>query len=173
MELTGHAEGPRKLSGAGNTGPVLFEERQRFVNRTAALVLLGLLVLATLFAWHDLRAHLPAGRQFTMFLPVVLVAVLLFLELHVTVHDAGVRIRMFPFANRTIAPAQIARWEARTYRPIREYGGWGVRFGPRGRAYNVSGKSGVEITLDGGKRVLIGSRHSEDLAAAIGRIVRT
>jgi hypothetical protein len=160
------------MSGAPATGPVLFEERQRFVNRVVAFVLLGLLLLATLFAWQDMRAHLPAGRQLTMFLPVALVAILLFLELHVTVGDAGVHIRMFPFANRTIASAQIARWEARTYRPIREYGGWGVRFGPRGRAYNVSGKSGVELTLDNGKRVLIGSQRSDDLAAAIGRIAK-
>src|SRR5260370_10385317 len=162
-----------ELSGAGDTGPVLFEERQRVVRRILDFVLLGLLLLVTLFAWQDLRAHLPAGRQFTMFLPVVLVAVLLFLELHVTVQDVGVRIRMLPFANRTIAPAQIARWEARTYRPIREYGGWGVRFGPRGRAYNVSGNRGVEITLANGKRVLIGSQRSDDLAAAIARIAKT
>ncbi|HET6897964.1 MAG TPA: hypothetical protein VFK70_06445 [Vicinamibacteria bacterium] len=90
-----------------------------------------------------------------------------------TVGDAGVRIRMLPFANRTIAPARIARWEARTYRPIREYGGWGLRFGPRGRAYNVSGDRGVELTLDNGKRVLIGSQRSDDLAAAIGRIAKS
>ncbi len=157
---------------SGETGPVLFEERQRFVNRIVAFVLLGLLVLTTLFAWRDLRAHLPVERQLTMLLPAVLVGVLLFLELHVTVQDAGVRIRMFPFANRTIEPAQIARWEARRYRPIWEYGGWGVRFGRRGRAYNVSGDRGVELTLANGKRVLIGSQHSDELAAAIGRIAR-
>ncbi|PYQ45814.1 MAG: hypothetical protein DMF77_03100 [Acidobacteria bacterium] len=161
-----------ELSGAGATGPVLFEERQRFVNRILGFVLLGLLLLVTLFVWQDFRSHLPADRQLMMFLPAVLVAVLLFLELHVTVQHAGVRIRMLPFANRTIAPAQIARWEARTYRPIREYGGWGVRFGPRGRAYNVSGNRGVEITLANGKRVLIGSQRSDDLAAAIARIAK-
>jgi len=161
------------VSRAGDTGPVLFEERQRFVNRTLGFVLLGLLVLVTLFVWQDLRAHLPVGRQLTMFLPAVLVSVLLFLELHVTVQDGGVRIRMLPFANRTIAPAQIARWEARTYRPIRDYGGWGVRFGPRGRAYNVSGNRGVEITLANGKRVLVGSQRADDLATAIARIAKT
>jgi hypothetical protein len=160
------------MSGTPATGPVLFEERQRFVNRVVAFVLLGLLLLATLFAWQDVRAHVPGGPQLTMFLPPALVAILLFLELHVTVGDAGVRIRMLPFANRTIAPAQIARWEARTYRPIREYGGWGLRFGSRGRAYNVSGERGVELTLDNGKRVLIGSQRSDDLAAAIGQIAK-
>jgi hypothetical protein len=153
--------------------PILFEERQRFVSRALAFVLLALLVLTTAFAWHDLRSHLPVGPQLMLFLPAVLVAGLLFLELHVTVGEAGVQIRMLPLANRTITPAQIAHWEARTYRPIREYGGWGVRFGPRGRAYNVSGTRGVELTLDNGKRVLIGSQRSEELAAAIGRIART
>jgi hypothetical protein len=48
-----------------------------------------------------------------------------------------------------------------------------VRFGPRGRAYNVSGNRGVEITLANGKRVLIGSQRSDELAAAIARIAKT
>jgi hypothetical protein len=37
----------------------------------------------------------------------------------------------------------------------------------------VSGNRGVEITLANGKRVLIGSQRSEDLAAAIARIAKT
>ena len=46
-----------------------------------------------------------------------------------------------------------------------------MRFGRRGRAYNVSGDRGVELTLANGKRVLIGSQRSEELAEAIRRIV--
>ena len=61
------------------------------------------------------------------------------------------------------------RWEARTYRPILEYGGWGIRYTMgRGWAYNVSGNQGVQLELASGKRILIGSQRAEELARAIG-----
>ncbi len=34
---------------------------------------------------------------------------------------------------------------ARKYRPIREYGGWGIRYGWNGRAYSTSGNEGVQL----------------------------
>jgi hypothetical protein len=80
-----------------------------------------------------------------------------------------VRIRFFPLATRTIERSAIGEIEARTYRPIREYGGWGLRFGRRGRAYSISGDRGVELTLTDGRRVMIGSRRAEELAEAIRR----
>lgn len=79
----------------------------------------------------------------------------------------AVRIHFPPLVKRTIPRAEIAGAEARTYAPIREYGGWGVRLGRRGWAYNVSGNRGVELTLVSGKGVMIGSRRAEELEAAI------
>jgi hypothetical protein len=151
---------------------VRFEERQRFLSAAVAVVLVVLLAMATLASWNATRAGLPASRQLLMFLPLAVVIPLLGMELQIAVDTAGVHVRMFPFAKRTIAPAQIAQWEARTYRPIREYGGWGVRFGPRGRAYNVSGNRGVELTLADGRRLMIGSRRADELAAAIAALKR-
>ena len=62
------------------------------------------------------------------------------------------------------------RWEARTYRPLLEYGGWGIRYAPFGKgwAYNVHGSQGVQLELTNGKRILIGSQRAEELARAIG-----
>jgi hypothetical protein len=95
------------------------------------------------------------------------VALLIFTELHVTVTAEAVRVRMWPLVSRTIARTHIEGAEARTYRPIREYGGWGVRLGPRGWAYSTSGDRGVLLTLVEGRAVMIGSRRADDLAAAI------
>jgi hypothetical protein len=76
-------------------------------------------------------------------------------------------IRFRPFVHREIRFQDIRRCAARTYRPIREYGGWGIRAGRRGTAYNVSGNRGVQLELANGKPVLIGSQRAEELAQAI------
>ena len=47
----------------------------------------------------------------------------------------------------------VAYAEARTYAPLREYGGWGIRGLSRKRAYNVSGNRGVELSLVDGRKL--------------------
>jgi hypothetical protein len=39
-----------------------------------------------------------------------------------------------------------------------EYGGWGIKYGKMGKAYNVSGNRGVQLEFTDGKRLLIGSQ---------------
>ncbi len=91
------------------------------------------------------------------------------LRLYVRVEPDGVHIRFWPLPERVIAYSRIVRCYPRTYHPIGEYGGWGIRYGwSAGRAYNVSGNRGVQLELTDGKRVLIGSQRAEELAAAIG-----
>src|SRR5439155_20947166 len=90
------------------------------------------------------------------------------LELVTEVRDDVLEIRFRGlFVRRAIPLAEIRHFEARTYRPIREYGGWGVRRGAAGMAYNVSGKRGVELWLADGKSPLIGSQRPEELALAL------
>ena len=144
-----------------------FEERQRFLRRGLGAGLLAVLVAVSLAAWVEFREGLPGTRQLLLLLPTAVVGLLIFTELHVTVTPEAVRVRMRPFVNRTIARTNIAGAEARTYRPVREYGGWGVRLGRRGWAYNVSGNRGVLLTLVEGRRVMIGSQRAGDLAAAV------
>jgi hypothetical protein len=69
---------------------------------------------------------------------------------------------------RSIAWNEIQRAEAITYRPVKDFGGWGVRWAARGVVYNARGKRGVRMVLVSGERVLVGSQRAEDLARAIG-----
>jgi len=74
---------------------------------------------------------------------------------------------------RTIAWSQIKSLETITYRPIKDFGGWGVRWAARGIVYSARGKRGVRMVLASGERVLVGSQRADDLARAIGeRIAR-
>ncbi len=89
------------------------------------------------------------------------------LKLITEVKNDGLYIRFFPLSQRKIAFSEIVSFQVRTYRPIKEYGGWGIKYGKSGMVYNVSGNRGVQLKLKNAKPVLIGSQMPEDLARAL------
>jgi len=91
------------------------------------------------------------------------------LRLITEVRPGGLYLRFYPLRWRAIPYAHIKSCQARTYRPIREYGGWGIRFGFKGNTYNVSGNRGVQLEFYKGRPLLIGSQRSDELAAAINQ----
>ena len=68
---------------------------------------------------------------------------------------------------RRIPLERIRCATAVTYSPLWDYGGWGIRCGRKGIAYNVSGDRGVQLELERGRPILIGSQRAEELARAI------
>jgi hypothetical protein len=105
------------------------------------------------------------GLGFGICLPLIFYTTKLIVELHT---DSLV-ISFFPlllFVER-IPLSSIADYEVCTYHPLKEYGGWGIRYGPRGKAYNVNGNRGVQIMLVSGEKILIGSQFPEKLAQAL------
>jgi len=80
-----------------------------------------------------------------------------------------IKYRPFHRKFRKIPLVHIANYQARTYRPIAEFGGWGVRFWPYLRAYNVYGNRGVELEFMNGRKLMIGSQRPEELVNAIDK----
>lgn len=165
-------------------GRALFEETQRsYVWYLWVLVLIAPAIL-TYALITQLFFDRPFGDQPVPDLALVvmwlifgvgLVALFLSSRLVTRVEQNGVFIRYYPFhLNGVYFPANdIEKAEARVYRPIREYGGWGIRYGWRGKAYNVRGNEGVEITLrDRRRTVLIGSQRAPELQAAVRAIMK-
>ena len=56
------------------------------------------------------------------------------------------------------------------YKPLAEYGGWGIKYGFKGKAYNVSGNKGVKIFLKNGLNIMFGSQKYNDLAKALKQV---
>lgn len=137
-----------------------FTERQRF-RQWWIWALLGGVALAMLLAgpaaWLGVAALTPIG------------AFVYSLRLRTEVRDDGVYYRLWPLHRsfRRIEWAEIERYEAETYHPIREFGGWGVRWAPGRIAYTVSGNRGVRIERGEGRTVLLGSQRPEAFAEAI------
>jgi hypothetical protein len=99
---------------------------------------------------------------------VVVAVWFLRIQLVTEVRDAGLFISfVWLWPERTIPWDQMRSVEVRTYRPILDFGGWGVRSAARGIVYHARGNRGVRLVLASGERVLIGSQRAGDLAQAI------
>jgi hypothetical protein len=105
---------------------------------------------------------------------IVLPIFMLILGLRTHVTQDGVYFKYFPLhlRKKSIPREDIVKCEAIEFHPIREYGGWGIRYGKSGWAYIVSGKKGVMIEKKNGKKVLIGSLKADELANAINSILK-
>ncbi|WP_135306088.1 DUF6141 family protein [Haloarcula amylovorans] len=93
------------------------------------------------------------------------------LRLITEVRDDGLYIRFVPIHRsfRRVPWTDIESVESVSYRPLREYGGWGIRWRSGAIAYNVSGSNGVFLTKRDDRGLLIGSQRADELAAAIQR----
>ena len=90
------------------------------------------------------------------------------------VRGDGLYFRFFPFhwSFHKIPFEELEAYEVRTYRPLRDYGGWGIRYGRMGKAYNVSGNQGVQFGLTNGDRLMIGSQRPHEFAEALDVAMR-
>jgi hypothetical protein len=162
-------------------GQSYFYEEQRFRQPWLIILVVGLAGLSwyafiTQVIYKKTFGDNPAPDVVVWIIWAIfgLVFPLFFLSLRMTTDlvSDGLRIRFFPFYRRSIPLDEIKSFEVREYSPLREYGGWGVRFSPKhGTAYNVSGNRGVQLVLMSGKRVLIGSQEPERLANALRNFV--
>jgi len=104
---------------------------------------------------------------------VVLLITLLFsvLRLDTEIREDGVYVRFFPLRInfRKYPWEDIEKIFVRKYRPLLEYGGWGIRFSlsGNGRALNVSGNKGIQLVLPNNAKLLIGTNKPEEAALAL------
>ncbi len=89
------------------------------------------------------------------------------LKLITMVNQYGVYVKLFPISQQKIPFENIVSCQPTTYNPIQDYGGWGVRYGKKGKAYTIYGNKGVELELADTSRLLIGSQRPEDLSRSI------
>ena len=163
--------------------PVYFREAQTFRQPWIWTLLMVLTLAAVVCFGYGMIKQLVFGQPWgdrpmsDIALAIVGPLVILFtigmtylflkLKLVTEVRDDGLYIRFFPLSRQIIRYENIEESYVRTYRPLMEYGGWGIRYGRKGKAYNVSGNQGVQLKLSGGKQLLIGSQQPKKLADAI------
>ena len=163
----------------------VFREVQKFRQPWVWVLVLGILGLLSVLFGIGLAQQLGSGQPWgnrpmsdgglivaslvTFGVSAGVVWLMLSLTLVVEVRDDALSIHFKPLKRRLVDYADIVDVEAVRYRPIVEYGGWGIRRGRNGWAYNVSGNNGVRLDLRDGSDLLIGSQRFVELAAAIDK----
>lgn len=158
-----------------------FSEAQKF-SPFIWLAILPVALLTTVGAYQQLILDRPFGDSpmpdswmiaIWLIFGVGLTLLFFLLELRTEVREDGVHARFFPLpAFKSIRFDQVERSYVREYRPIMEYGGWGLRYSRHGTAYNMRGKRGVQFELKNGKKILIGSQEAEALQRAVEQGMR-
>jgi len=166
------------------TNEVIFHEEQRFrqpllwmivvADVILALGLLGFLLVQQFAAGQAGQAGIALVIAFAG-VAVISLAVVVFLaacRLITEVRGEGLYLRFIPFhrSMRRVPLENVVKVEARTYHPLFNYGGWGLRRTYKGRAYNVSGNRGVRLDFADGRHLLVGSQRPDELAEAIRSI---
>ena len=162
----------------------VFHEVQQFSQRWFWVIFtLTMLVILGVFAQgliQQLIHGTPWGERPLSDIGLLMVAIMVFLfcslliyifynlRLETTVYENRIELNFSPVWRKAIYFAEINECMARTYSPLKEYGGWGIKYGfKNGWAYNIIGNEGVQLVLNDGKRILIGSQQASILAEAI------
>lgn len=147
-----------------------FTETQKFRQWWIwAIVALPYLVVLVVFLFVQPEKKQAIEPEFWVVLclvPLVGAFFILLLRLQTDIDSEGIRFRFRPFhfKPRIISWNEIENAYVREYKPLREYGGWGIRQSFRnGKAYNVRGNHGLQVVLKSGKKILIGTQKPAEL----------
>ena len=137
------------------------------------------------------------GLIIITFVMLLLSANILWIHLKTFIDRDGIHIRMWmcPFYVKTksFLWVDIAEVYIRKYRPVAEYGGWGIQNGKDSRnplenlrfsvgkikipqketnnmAYNMSGNIGLQLVMKDGKKILIGTHKSDELSEVLQKL---
>lgn len=169
------------------SGDIAFHEEQRFWRGFVVVTIAILVTVAAIQAYAIMeqlisRGSLGQGMPTDVLaallgavIALAVAGVLAAARLVIDVRPEGLYIQFVPFHFRPkrIDLSHVVSVKAVTYRPLVEYGGWGIRWAPfGGRAYNVRGNRSVRLDFDSRRHLLLGSQRPEELAEAIERLRR-
>lgn len=162
---------------------IIFHEEQQFRQTWVWIIL----ILSTISLWYiaiqELIFNNAVGSgdmskemMFAFWLGFGILFPFFFYKLKLTtqVRQDGLYIKFAPIylSFKKIKLDNLKKHYVRSYDPIREYGGWGIKYGKMGKVYNVSGDRGVQLEFTEKKGLLIGSQKSEQLDNAIKQYLK-
>jgi hypothetical protein len=87
----------------------------------------------------------------------------------ITTEGIYVRFIPFHFKEQFYSWDSIESAQVRTYDPLSEYGGWGIKYGfnGQGKVYNIAGDQGLQLVFKSGEKLLIGTQKPVEIQAAV------
>lgn len=157
-----------------------FYESQKFPLRRAAIALLvPPSIMTILLLWQVVLGHHWKGQSLsngdTIFWTIFLWLVYLRLTTvrlitKINARQLDVKLRGL-FRRRRIPLADIRNVKTITLDPVRDYGGYGIRSAPHGKAWLADSTSAVSLELADGQSLIIGTAKPTQFAAALSNNV--
>lgn len=162
-------------------GVAYYREVQRFSQIWIWILILAVSTLAWIAAVQQLLLKKPFGNHpapdslliviwgfFGVGFPVFFCA----LKMETEVGMDGIYVRFVPIHRsfQKFPFSEIVHYEVQKYRPLQDYGGWGIRQGPKGKAYNVKGNRGLLLKLKDNQSLMIGSRNPEKMITVLDSV---
>lgn len=157
---------------------IFYAEEQKVNNRWLWLLLATITIIFLYGFIEQLIFKQPFGAKpapdwvlaFMALIPLFFLYLMFAIKFSFQIDEDGVKYRYFPFhiKERIIPWDDIDNIYVRNYRPIAEYGGWGLRTLNRNNiSYSISGKNGLQLELKNKKKILLGTQNPEELAKII------
>jgi hypothetical protein len=158
----------------------LFSEKQKFNQWWVWLFLLALNILFVYGIILQVIFKIPFGNKpapdalliIFALIPIGITWLIYRFELITGITKEGIVFQLKPLHSEVqkINWSQIKKAYVRTYSPLKEYGGWGYKFGTKGKAYNIRGNKGLQLELKNGQQILIGTQKAEELECVISAV---
>ncbi|MCX6343535.1 MAG: hypothetical protein NT018_00505 [Armatimonadetes bacterium] len=123
--------------------------------------------ISMLFGAGQAYGESPAAAVPLALLALIFVPLYGGLRVSVTPERLQVRLGIFGIPLLRLWLSDLASVEVHEFSPLKDFGGYGIRFNRQMKAYYFRGNRGALVTTTQGKKYLIGSDHPERLAAVV------
>jgi hypothetical protein len=154
-----------------------FKELQKVNLTWKWIFFIGLYVLMlwALVEQFKVNGDIPATISilFSLIILMLFNCIVIVMRLDTKIDETGISYRFKPFHSkpREIRWDVIADFYLRDYKPLREFGGYGIqRRRGKGRAFTISGNKGLQLVLKDGKKILIGTQKPKELKLLIDKL---
>jgi len=155
--------------------PPAFYEKQYFNKYFIALMIgISLFLIAIFISSMLSRKHIL--NLLPLLIAPIITAFIVNMRLEIKIQDNMLFYKLFPLHMkwRTLDISSLSNVNSIQYMPLRNYGGWGLRYGKDGEvAYIMSGNKGVRVFTSSGKRILFGSQKPDELAHVLENLQKT
>ena len=132
-----------------------------------ALLCAATFIVPAVLLWPQLRYQLPWLPPVFALLGLSMLIMCGGLRVSVTAERVEIRLGFLGLRLLRVHLPDIESVEIRTFSPLGDFGGWGIRYNGKQWAFFLRGTSGVSLRVKNGKEWIIGSDHPERLAAVI------
>jgi hypothetical protein len=154
----------------------IFEEEQKFIQLWLHILLIlsfisGVVLITRewILSTND-DTNVKIGFFVALGSMILVYGLIYSFELKTRIDEKGIHYRFIPFhlSIKFIAWDELNNAYVRKYDPISEFGGWGIKGRvlkrkSKGVAFNIKGNIGLQLELQNGKKILIGTQKEEEV----------